>query len=187
MNGTKKWILPHILRAYLKIPLGTLFIGPPKKVWQEIALYLSSIQIKKFVTVGDIVTFNCLKHTQIIPDIMIIDRKTLRKKHNFDFQTHLKERNVNFSIVIIHNPAGTLTAETVNALQKIYKTDTKILLDVNGEEDLVTIPAVIYAPINSVIVYGQPSQGVVLIRVTTNIKKKFENIFRKMEEVNNGA
>ena len=38
---------------------------------------------------------------------------------------------------------------------------------VEGEEDLATLPAILYAPPGSVVVYGQPDEGSVLVKVNS--------------------
>jgi len=55
-----------------------------------------------------------------------------------------------------------------------------------GEEDLATIPAVVYAPIGSIVIYGQPKEGVVLIKVTPETKLRFAEMLRNMEVVYDG-
>ncbi|MGQ4914896.1 MAG: GTP-dependent dephospho-CoA kinase family protein [Candidatus Asgardarchaeia archaeon] len=187
MSSKKFWILPVYLRSELKKPMGTLFMGSPLKIWREIKSYVVLANpIEKIVTVGDIVTVNCLTYTDIVPDVMIVDGRTLRKQYHIDPQIILKKKKVKYLLLEVKNPAGTITQETINALKKIYTMSSKVILYVHGEEDLVTIPAVIYAPYSSFVIYGQPSKGVVLIEVTKTIKNKFEDIFKKMEEVSHG-
>ncbi|MHA2499708.1 MAG: DUF359 domain-containing protein [Candidatus Hodarchaeales archaeon] len=50
---------------------------------------------------------------------------------------------------------------------------------VSGEEDLLTIPAVISSPIGAVVIYGQPNVGLVLIEITEDIQQKFQEILTK--------
>jgi len=56
---------------------------------------------------------------------------------------------------------------------------TKVLVD--GEEDLLTLVAVIQAPANSLVIYGQPHEGVVAIKVTAQTKKKMQKIIDTMQ------
>jgi hypothetical protein len=39
---------------------------------------------------------------------------------------------------------------------------TPVTILVDGEEDLAVIPLVIAAPLSSVVIYGQPNEGIVL-------------------------
>ena len=46
--------------------------------------------------------------------------------------------------------------------------------------------AVVYAPIGSIVIYGQPKEGVVLIKVTPETKLRFAEMLRNMEVVYDG-
>ena len=59
---------------------------------------------------------------------------------------------------------------------------TKIVI--NGEEDLLALPAVLFAPEGSFVVYGQPKEGVVVIKVTAEKKAEVKLIIDEMEVVN---
>ena len=52
---------------------------------------------------------------------------------------------------------------------------------VAGEEDLLTIVAVLKACENSLVVYGQPQQGVVVVKVDATSKHKAGLIVEAME------
>lgn len=85
--------------------------------------------------------------------------------------------------IFVKNPAGTLTDEALEAVKKALKFKDSVAIKVEGEEDLLTLPAILYAPLNSLVVYGQPNEGVVLVRVTEERKKFVENIIKKMDVV----
>jgi Uncharacterized protein conserved in archaea len=51
-----------------------------------------------------------------------------------------------------------------------------VILKVNGEEDLLTLPFCSYAPINSVIFYGQPNAGMVIIEVNDMVRIKAKSL-----------
>jgi len=54
---------------------------------------------------------------------------------------------------------------------------------VDGEEDLLTLVAVLHAPENSFIVYGQPREGVVIVKATREKKAEVAEILKAMESV----
>ena len=58
------------------------------------------------------------------------------------------------------------------------KTDTLII--VNGEEDLFTLPAILYAPVGTSVLYGQPDEGLVVVSVNNSLKTKVRNILIEM-------
>jgi len=58
--------------------------------------------------------------------------------------------------------------------------DERIKIVVDGEEDLATLPAILYAPLGSAVVYGQPNEGSVLVEVTPEKKKHVMDLMNKM-------
>jgi uncharacterized protein (UPF0218 family) len=52
---------------------------------------------------------------------------------------------------------------------------------VDGEEDLLTLVAVLYAPENAVVVYGQPYEGIVLVKVSPEKKAEALEFLKAME------
>ena len=56
----------------------------------------------------------------------------------------------------------------------------RIKIVVNGEEDLATLPAILYAPLGSAVVYGQPNEGSVLVEVTLEKKEQIKDLMKRM-------
>ena len=52
---------------------------------------------------------------------------------------------------------------------------------VEGEEDLLTLIAVLYAPENSFVIYGQPHSGVVVVKVTGQKKRQVQEFLNAMK------
>jgi len=127
------------------------------------------------VAVGDKVS-STLISLGIKAKLYIYDEKT---KRTFSEKTKTPVEQV----VLVKNPAGTLTDESLEAIKKALESETSVAIKVEGEEDLLTLPVILYAPLNSLVVYGQPDEGVVLVRVTSERKKFVENIIRKMDVV----
>lgn len=76
------------------------------------------------------------------------------------------------------NPPGNLSPETLEAFKE---TERPLKIVVEGEEDLAAIPAVLNAPLGSVVVYGQPHEGIVMVRVDEDAKQKFLEILKRFE------
>ena len=55
-----------------------------------------------------------------------------------------------------------------------------IRLTVDGEEDLLVLPVCLYAPENFVVMYGQPNEGLVIIKINHEIKEKVQKIVNIM-------
>ncbi|WEU39717.1 MAG: GTP-dependent dephospho-CoA kinase family protein [Candidatus Odinarchaeum yellowstonii] len=165
-------ITPH-LRDYLKKPLGKLIrlknVNQIKKLLNELDKY----QPVKIISVGDVVTESLLKN-RITPDLYIIDGKTLRNEFK---STLISECNLK----IINKP-GTINSTAWTVIKSCLEQTGKKGLLVEGEEDLLVLPSVILAPLGAVVLYGQPNEGVVIIKVDLETKTTVKKILDLMEE-----
>ena len=80
------------------------------------------------------------------------------------------------------NPAGAITDEAWDAIRAAVSSEgrTKVLID--GEEDLLTVVTVLSAPLGSLVVYGQPNVGVVVVKVTKDRQQNMRRIVGLMKE-----
>lgn len=167
------------LRAMLKRPIGELYAGDfePNKM-EEIE------GARLFVCVGDIVSYYALK-SGLKPDIIVIDRKTKRVVDKF-VSSRIDNLTVDYETVFARNPPSHLTVELVNTIIESLKilNFMKVKIIVVGEEDLSVLPLVCTLPEGSLIIYGQPDEGVVAVKVTDEKKIKIHQILSKMENVN---
>lgn len=121
---------------------------------------------------GDKVTQD-LTSNSIQPDLQIIDNKIMRKAITPITATADQTMQVK-------NPPGTISDEAWSAVINATKSIQRIKIIVDGEEDLLALPAIIGAPEKSFIFYGQPHEGVVLIIITEELKKKIRKIIDEM-------
>jgi uncharacterized protein (UPF0218 family) len=173
------FLLTPELRGELKEPLGELIKGEIPEPYLRLKPILEKDPF--IVTVGDVVTENVLR-LGIEPDIAVYDHKTKRREYS-------PEVSSNAVFLTVKNPPGTITKALLNALRKgveIALRGRRVQVKVNGEEDLAAIPAVLYAPLGSLVLYGQPDEGVVLIKVTPECKRRCAQILSKMEVVHDG-
>ena len=56
-----------------------------------------------------------------------------------------------------------------------------VRLSVNGEEDLLVLPVCIHAPDNAIVMYGQPNEGLVIVKITPEIRNKTQSLLDLME------
>jgi len=162
--------LPENLREDLKIPLGDLI--------NDIDVNNKNIQNKInpksiIITVGDKTTENIIS-LGIRPQIQIIDGLEKRNQHSIPLD---KEIN---TVLTCKNPPGEITQESIQTIQKAFSSDPPIRIIVDGEEDLLVIPVCIAAPENSVVMYGQPNEGLVIVHVTPEIREKVQKILNVM-------
>ena len=162
------------LRQELKKPQGILLEGSEAINVRRIEELVKSSKPSKLITVGDVVTSN-LMNANIIPDLCIVDGKTLRGK----FKTKLKTKKD----LKLKNPRGTISAKAWEVIRKAISLEVKVGIIVEGEEDLLTIPAVLLAPNRAIVIYGQPDIGVVVVNINEESKKRFRNLAEQMEEI----
>jgi uncharacterized protein (UPF0218 family) len=127
-------------------------------------------EIKKaefLISVGDQTTKN-LMDNDLTPDLGIIDNRIQREDHTHNI---IQENN----ILEAENPAGTITDdlwETIESAIEAIKTDgIKRQIIVKGEEDLAVLPCILIAPEETIILYGQPNEGLVFVKASDVIDK----------------
>jgi hypothetical protein len=162
--------LPDSLRDQLKIPLGVLLpIGQDNK--RNIQKYLSDDSF--IITVGDRTTEKMIDF-DLTPSLQIID----------GFEKRIKRDIVKLGDAFelqIDNPAAEITLQSIEIIKKAFTMNPPIRLTVNGEEDLLVLPVCIHAPENSVILYGQPNKGLVLVQITAEIRNKAQALLDLMK------
>ncbi len=162
--------LPDSLRDQLKIPLGILLpIGQDNK--ENIQKYLSDTSY--IITVGDRTTEKMIDF-DLIPSLQIIDGLEKRQKREFP-------KLGNASELTIDNPSAEITLQSIEIIKKAFTMNSPVRLTVNGEEDLLVLPVCIHAPENSIVLYGQPNQGLVLVQITTEIRNKAQTLLNLMK------
>lgn len=196
----KKLYLPDNLREELRIPLGKV-VTTTNKVVQSIGLLKPTMTI----AVGDII-YNSLINEGFIPDLGIIDyrsrRKDIQDPHGFlagrqTFQPRLTAADLHGKINLrksasnqrkstrVINQPGTINFKAVEAIKATI--DNYLRLNhpqgviVDGEEDLLALPAILLAPLGSVVMYGQYGLGVIVVAVTEEIKKKIMKILEEFD------
>ena len=55
-----------------------------------------------------------------------------------------------------------------------------VVIYVEGEEDLLALPCIVESPDGGLVLYGQPSQGLVVVETQPAVKKEAELIMGRM-------
>ncbi len=170
---TVVYTLTPELRLKLKRPLGTLIRGSFAETIQGFRNFLEKEEPTRVISVGDTVSKTLIKNN-IIPDLTILDNKTMRRRAKpVSFMT---EKSIE-----VTNPPATITSEAISAIQNSLETNKRTKITVVGEEDLLTLIAIIYAPEDAIVVYGQPYEGIVVVKVTLTKKAEIAAILKDME------
>jgi len=168
-------LLPDELRSSLKEPLGRLYKGNGLECIT--AMEKELLFAKKVVAIGDMTAFYLLK-ASIVPDLLVVDNKTKRMQVS-DHITEMLDHE-SYKTIRVNNPAATISKDLIDLIQDSLNSDEHVKIVVEGEEDLATLPAILYAPMGSVVVYGQPNEGSVLVNVTPERKLYIEEFMKRM-------
>jgi len=168
-----EFVLPGNERGEFRKPLS-----PIVKEMKDVISRLQSSEM--LIAVGDIVAESLVKLGRPA-DVSVIDGRTRREI--------LSARSSNLFHAMVRleaeNPAGVVTQKGVLALKEAITnyetTHKKQVIIVTGEEDLLAIPAILLSPLQTIVVYGQFDQGIVVVNVSEQNKKRVYNLFRKFK------
>lgn len=168
-----KLLLTDSQRLSLKEPLGDLVTGNESECNRAIKTLQDTEKPSRLILVGDTVSRNAVLYG-IRPDVMIIDH--LEKRIEVAEFAYERPR-----IFRTRNDAGTIDLLAWSVVAEAVDKGESIVI-VDGEEDLLTLAAVAVAPLGSAVVYGQPGEGVVIVRVSAQKKNEIMSIVDSMQK-----
>jgi pantetheine-phosphate adenylyltransferase len=142
-------------RQFFSKPIGRLVEQPNYRTQSPVAV------------VGDYCLDTFIRNDWNWWNIGVFDKKQQRESFSSELISRL---SINEEV---ENPAGKITQDLTKKLSAIVdaKQDKSVVF-VNGEEDLAAVALVLLLPLDSVIYYGQPNQGMVEMVVTEQLKDK---------------
>ncbi len=169
--------LPESYRNRLKTPLGILI---PDNMLTRERIETMIPGNSYVITVGDRSTENMIKFG-IVPSLQIVDGLEKRQKRPYPDFTHNVGCDDRVPMIIkVTNPPAEITTESISAICHAFSSEPPIRIHVDGEEDLLVIPVCVYAPENSVVLYGQPNQGLVVTVINDKVRNKTKDILDVM-------
>jgi uncharacterized protein (UPF0218 family) len=166
--STLRLRLPKSLRSAFKEPFGPVYTD---------AEALLADADGPVIAVGDVVTAHLLRAGRT-PDVSVIDGRTKRETVSEVTATALESLPDG---VEVGNPAAELTGELLAALRDALAAAEPQVVDVDGEEDLATLPLVVMAEPGTSVVYGQPDEGMVLVRVTPDAREEMRDLLAQFD------
>jgi pantetheine-phosphate adenylyltransferase len=165
-------VLSENLRQEFKEPFG--------EILQDMDIKEASDSY--IISVGDATTkkFN---DNSVNQQVSVIDFKIARKEEYSSFsQLGFKGDE---EIIGVNNPSGHITAELLQAIFQIFKSDFKnrVILKIIGEDDLAVLPLILFAPLGVSIYYGQPNKGLVKISISTEAKDRAYSLASKLRPI----
>jgi len=163
--------LTEEVREFAKKPFGRVFSD-----------VRDAVEGREFlVCVGDIVTITTLR-AGFKPKIVVFDGRSLRRE--IESIDEIRSLSKGYRELTAKNPAGCITEDLFECVYEAVRFASKgenVRILVEGEEDLAVMPFVTLLPSGSVILYGQPSEGVVRVDVNDERKVIILRLFESME------
>ncbi len=169
------YILTPEIRRKLKKPIGKLICGSFTETMRKLEEMVKEENPPCIISVGDTVSRNLMQQ-KISPNLAIVDNKAMRKSIR-------PIRLATEETIHVKNTQGTITQEAITAIQDSLKIHGHSKIVVDGEEDLLTLIAVLYAPEDSLVIYGQPYEGIVVVKTTSEKKAEINEVLKVMENV----
>lgn len=174
--GDNNLAISDPLRHFLKKPFG------------ELVKNLNPEEIKQsslIITVGDETT-KLFNKKNIKTGLAIVDFKIKREKVFSSF-TELgfpEDTSSSYEIGQVVNPAGSITSvlssKIKEAIKNYLQSGKRTIVLIDGEDDLAVLPAVTYSPLETLIFYGQPNEGLVKIKVTEAKKEEVKKLLKDL-------
>ena len=157
------------LKLKLSKPFGALF---------SVSKAVESLNNHKemLIVVGDKSACNLLQRG-VRPHICIYDFICKRKPIAQKMKLQIKE----FCPIPkkVKNPPGKISAALKAQVVQCIKRKNGCI-HVDGEEDLSALVACAYAPEGSIVAYGQPKKGIVLVRINRENKKEAKKLLTRI-------
>lgn len=157
----------------MKKPLGILLQGTLEEIIDKLREIIKIDKPMRIVTVGDRVSQDISDHN-ILPDVLIVDNRIMRNE--------VPPVSVNVDQVMsVKNHRGTITEEAWRTIERATRDSIRKKIIVDGEEDLLALVAVLTIPEDSLVIYGQPTKGMVVVKATLDMKREVSKIIQAMK------
>ena len=172
LRPAKAYLLPDELRTEVGRAFGPIVSTEELK---------DAVGGAPLLCVGDQVSLTA-KQVGLTPRVIVCDFRTRRGAPSATYRDALGSwGNAEFRI---RNPPATLTREAWDAVRTALALPgpgpARIL--VQGEEDLLGIPCFLEAPDGSVVVYGMPGKGVVVVKVDARLKTQVRRLVQRFRQ-----
>ncbi|WP_238717349.1 GTP-dependent dephospho-CoA kinase family protein [Natronorubrum halophilum] len=160
-------VLPDDLRHELKEPMGP--------IETDAETLLEDVD-GPLIAVGDVVTYHFLQAGRP-PDVALVDERTKRQ----EVDEEIRETVTEATHLEAMNPPAEISAAVIEALLEGLAREEPTTVLVEGEEDLVALPAIVAAPEGASVVYGQPDEGMVHVKVSDEHRAEMRALLDRFE------
>jgi uncharacterized protein (UPF0218 family) len=82
------------------------------------------------------------------------------------------------------NEQGRIRFSVIDIIKTVFRLNDSSRILIDGEEDLLVMPVVLYSADGDLIIYGQPNAGAVMIINNDLIRWRVKNILQKAKIIN---
>jgi len=170
-----KFVLTDSVRSRLRSPFGQLLRGSYSQNRKRLRRIVETEKPPAVICVGDRVA-KTAKLAAVRPALCVVDGKEMRKNTR-PTTIHVKR------IFRVRNEPGTIGVAAWTAIKDaLHKRCPSVLL-VEGEEDLLALPAILESSERTMVLYGQPNAGLVVVRVNRQKKNEASTILDSMRTI----
>lgn len=173
--------LPETLRRSFRDPFGEVIATQkrsPQQVMRAAKDLIAAKKLSPTIVVGDVVARQALR-LGLDPKIVVVDLLVSRQRRFAsiaeigDFRGFRRTR--------LANPPGKISQALARSLATAIERSARSLIQVDGEEDLAVLPAVLLAPLASAVVYGHFQFGVIVVAVTEAKKTEALQLLQQLQ------
>lgn len=179
MNDYVKPVQREIINL-LKRPLGELISYDRVEKSRIVELRHAT---RKLIAVGDTTTAKVVSF-DVVPDLSVVDGFEKRSVSTTAI-SELKcmiSRLSSMKLVefTCSNHQGSISSNAIAVLFQALMSHDPVLIRIIGEEDLLALPLIAYAPPETIVLYGQPSEGIVVVRLVNQIQGVAKHLMRRI-------
>ena len=160
------------LKERLRQPLGILIGGDLEGSSKRAAEEIKRSRPTMVVAVGDVTSSSLINHG-VRPDVVIIDGRYERRIFSGEHKLE------GYEIRNVRNPAGVIIPEAAEAVMDVVESRKRVAILVDGEEDLLALPALLALSDGGVLAYGQPKKGCVLVWASEQTRNKARELLAR--------
>jgi GTP-dependent dephospho-CoA kinase len=175
--GSDKFVFPKSRVLVLCESLRDALKEPIEPLTPESRLNDSLKRPGKIISVGDFVTLTLSRH-RIEPDVCVVDFRT--RRGGIEEMMKKDVCKVGRKIVKVRNPAGEITYQLWDAVERALSGNEKTRIEVDGEEDLASLVALSLAPPGTAVIYGIPDMGIEIVRANEKTRATANEMLSKM-------
>ena len=162
-------------RRLVSRPLGELIAKPSWALPTILKERLIRTGARVSFCVGDAVTSTLIRGG--IPfEVAVVDAKVRRKAVSIP-------RRVEGKVFRANNPRGYLDPTALDVMRNALSVGAGAIVVVEGEEDLLTLFAIDLSREGDLVIYGQPGEGAVVVRVDAGTRRKNSELLNSIPRV----